>query len=252
MGGRRVEIVRMGKGTPTLVLEGGAGDSAGQWNSIIADLAKLTRVVAYSRSGHGASSAATAPGSPHASVAELHALLRSLGEKAPVVLAGGSWGGLLARLYASTYPDEVAGLVLVDGSHEAQFVRWGALNPAFKIIDTVRAMAPRMTPATRADFAQMLAVMESGRVSGMKPLPAALPLAVITALKPCPPEREFTCRDPRALAIWRELHDEWFARSTNGIHIVSAQTGHEVINDRPQLILQAVKFVLDQARTSKR
>lgn len=252
VGDRRVEVVRMGTGSPTLVLESGGGEVAAQWMGVIADLAKLTHVVAYSRAGHGRSSAATGPGSPQTSVAQLHELLRAIGETGPVVLAGHSWGGLLSRLYVSTYPGDVAGLVLVDATHESQFARWESLTPGSKIADAVRSFAAKMPAAARFDYEQVLAMQEAQRVPGMKPLPSHLPLAVITALKPCAPEREFTCRDPRALGIWRDLHDEWFKQVTTGVHIVSAQTEHYVMNDQPQLIVQAVQFVLEQARTSKR
>lgn len=249
--GRRFEVLRMGAGIPTLVLESGAGEGASEWRGIIADLAKLTHVVAYSRAGHGASEATTNPGSPQASVQDLHDLLITLGETQPVILAGHSWGGLLTRLYLSTYPGAVAGLVLIDATHESQYARWQPLSPRFRIVDSVRILIPRLPPAARDDFAQILAVEETQRVSGMRPLPAQLPLAVITAMKPCAPTREFTCRDPKARAVWRDLQDEWFEEAQTGIHIVSAQTEHYVMNDQPQLILSAVQFILTQTRATK-
>lgn len=252
VGGRRVEVIRLGTGSPTLVLESGGGEGATEWNPVIADLAKLTRVVAYSRTGHGKSGPLIGPGSPQRSVAELHELLGAIGESGPVIVAGHSWGGLLARLYASTYPAEVAGLVLIDATHEAQFLRWQAVNPAFAIADTIRAMVTMFPPAARIDFEQMLGVQDVQRVEGMKVLPSSLPLAVITALKPCAPQREFTCRDPRALAIWRGLHHEWFSQVSTGLHLVSAKTEHYVMNEQPDLILRAVGFVLEQAREQRR
>jgi pimeloyl-ACP methyl ester carboxylesterase len=241
----------MGEGSPTLVLESGGGESASQWSRILPELAKQTRVIAYSRSGFGESTAGTLPGSPQSTVAELHALLQVLGETGPFVLAGHSWGGLLARLYVSTFPTEVVGLVLIDGTHEAQYARWEALDPAFKFADFMRATVSQAPRATRDLVEQVLTVEAAQQVVGMKPIPD-LPLAVITAMKPCQPEREWTCRDPRALAVSRELHDEWSARSTSSLRIVSARTGHYVMNDQPMLILDAIKFVLDQVRSIKR
>jgi pimeloyl-ACP methyl ester carboxylesterase len=245
--GRQVEVVQMGKGSPTLVLESGGGETVAQWNGILPELAKQTRVISYSRAGFGRSSASANPGSPQLSVAELHQLLQALGEKGPVVIAGHSWGGLLARLYASTFPEEVAGLVLIDGSHEAQFARWEAAKPGLKLADSIRARASQLPAFVREFLEQGLRVQAAQRVEGMKPLPD-FPLAVITALKPCPLENQWECRDPKALAIWRQLHDEWTARSTSSLHIVSARTGHYVMYDQPQLIVDAVSFVLSQAR----
>ena len=252
VGARHVEVIRMGVGKPTVVLESGAGESASEWNNVIADLAKLTHVVAYSRAGHGKSGEGATPGSPQTSVAELHELLRSIGESGPVILVGHSWGGLLARLYVSTYPNDLAGLVLVDATHEAIHARWQTLNPSFKISDTIRALVSKFPAAAQADWAQILPIQDAQVVSRMKPIPRTLPLAVITAMKPCAAEREFTCRDPRAQAIWRDSHAEWFRQVTTGIHIVSAQTEHYVMNDQPRLIVQAVTFVLGEARNVKR
>lgn len=251
VGDRPVEVVAIGAGAPTLVLESAAGEGVSQWRGVLPDLAKHTRVVAYSRAGHGRSGTSVEPVSPQTSVRELHELLAVLKERGPIVIAGHSWGGLLARLYVSTYPTDVAGIVLVDGTHENVWRRWEVLEPSFRIFDTVRAMIPKMPPATRGDFEQFLAVETDGRVDGMRPLPD-MPLAVITAAKPCAPDREWVCRDARALRVTRELQSEWAARSTNSIHIVSAHTEHYVMNDQPDLIVTAVKFVLAEVRSSSR
>jgi len=251
VGGRQVEVIQLGTGSPTLVLESGGGEDASQWKGILPELAKQTHVIAYSRAGFGRSdpthTEAATPQSPQSTVRDLHELLQALGEGAPVVLAGHSWGGLLVRLYASTYPTEVAGLVLIDGTHESQFHRWQAVVPAFSFADTIRALTSKMPPLVRAMYNQLLDIQSAQRVDGMKPL-ADMPLAVITAVKPCPPNGDFPCRDTRALAVWRQLHDEWFARSTDGLHLVSSRTAHYVMNDQPSLITDAVRFVVGEVR----
>ena len=78
------------------------------------------------------------------------------------------------------------------------------LNPALKIADSIRARASKAPPSARDLLEQVPNVEAAQRVDGMRPL-RDLPLAVITAMKPCPPEREWTCRDPRALALWQHL-----------------------------------------------
>jgi pimeloyl-ACP methyl ester carboxylesterase len=248
--GRQVEVVRMGEGSPTLVLESGGGEAASQWARILPELATHTRVITYSRAGFGKSTPSTLPGSPQLSVAELHQLLQALGESGPLILGGHSWGGLLVRLYASMFPTEVVGLVLIDGTHEAQFARYEAMKPGFKFADTIRSVVAKASPATRDVYEQAIRVGTEQKVEGMTPL-RDLPLAVITALKPCPPQVDWTCSDPRVWPIWRQLHSEWSARSTASLHIVSAKTGHYVMNDQPSLIVDAVTFVLDQVRGTK-
>jgi pimeloyl-ACP methyl ester carboxylesterase len=244
---REVEVVRSGRGAPTLVLESGAGEGAERWLPLVPELAKLTRVIAYSRAGFGKSTADTVPGSPQRSVSELHQLLDSLDARRPVVIVGHSWGGLLARLYVSTYPSEVAAVVLIDGTHEAQCARWFALNPAFDCVNLFRAAASSGSPSSADIMRQIADVQAAQRVDGMKPLPD-IPVAVITAMKPCGLEGTWNCQDSRAITAWRTLHDEWAARSTSSLNIVSARTGHYVMNDQPELIVEAVKFVLNQVK----
>lgn len=244
--GRHVEIVRLGTGSPTIVLESGAGTDLRVWNDVIRDLAKQSHVIAYSRAGLGQSEASQHD-SPAARVQELDELLRALGEAEPVVLVGWSYGGLLARLFVSTHPNHVAGLVLVEGTHESQFARWQPLFPQFRIVDEFSRLVLTMPDPERADLDQLLEIQRREHVPGMQPLPD-IPLAVITGLKPCPPEREPICHDPRALSLKREFHGEWFERSSASIHIVSNSAGHMVMSDEPELVLQAVRHVLDTVR----
>lgn len=248
--GRQVEVVRMGEGSPTLVLESGGGEAASQWARILPELAKQTRVITYSRAGFGKSTPSTLPGSPQLSVAELHQLLQVLGESGPLVLGGHSWGGLLVRLYASLFPTEVVGLVLIDATHEAQIARYEAMKPGFKFADLIRSASATAPPALRDLYEQVIRVGVEQKVDGMTPL-RDLPLAVITAIKPCPPQESWTCSDPGVWPIWRQLHAEWSERSTASLHLVSARTGHYVMRDQPSLIVDGVKFVLDQVRATK-
>jgi pimeloyl-ACP methyl ester carboxylesterase len=248
--GRQMEVVQMGQGSPTLVLESSEGD-ARQWTRILPELARQTHVISYSRSGFGKSDPPSSATTPQSSVSELHQLLQVLGTTGPVILAGHSWGGMLARLYVSTFRADVVGLVLVDGLHEAQHARWQTLNPGFSLDDAVRRAGAQAPPAIRNLLEQIIKVQAAQHVEGMKPLPD-FPIAVITAVKPCAsgPPLAWSCSNPNAIAMWRQMHAEWAARSTRSVHIVSAGTGHQVMNEEPTLIVDAVKFVLDQVRAS--
>jgi pimeloyl-ACP methyl ester carboxylesterase len=251
VGGRQVEVIQMGQGSPTLVLESGGGEAAAQWSELLPELAKQTHVIAYSRAGFGRSAPSAIPGSPQLSVSELRALLEALGQTGPIVLAGHSWGALLARLYVSTVPDRVVGLVLIDGTHEAQQASWDQVNPGFPFAEFMRSQVSEAPNPARDIIEQFITVAGRQRVEGMRPLPD-IPLAVITAVKPaCPPDVAWIC-SPAALRSWRDLHGEWVARSTSSLHIVSARTGHYVMNDQPSLIVHATRFVLEQVRAGTR
>ena len=110
----------MGQGSPTVILDSGLGVPAAGWGLVMRDVAKFARVCSYDRAGYGWSSAGPMPRTSGEIVQELHALLAASEEKGPFVLVGHSFGGYNVRIYADKYPADVAGLVLVDTSHEDQ------------------------------------------------------------------------------------------------------------------------------------
>jgi pimeloyl-ACP methyl ester carboxylesterase len=99
---------------PTVILEAGVGDFSVEWSLVQPDVAKFARVCSYDRAGDGWSDLGPHPRTLRQIVYELHTLLDKGGVKPPFVLVGHSYGGWLVRLYASTYPTEVAGMVLVE------------------------------------------------------------------------------------------------------------------------------------------
>jgi pimeloyl-ACP methyl ester carboxylesterase len=107
---------------PTVVLEAGAGDFSFDWGLVQPAVARFARVCAYDRAGYAWSDAGPMPRTMQQIVYELHTGLANAGIEAPYVLVGHSLGGLLVRMYARQYPKEVAGMVLVDSSHEDQMI----------------------------------------------------------------------------------------------------------------------------------
>src|SRR5437660_11646767 len=113
------EVVRAGSGSPALILEAGLGDSLGDWDPVLADLARLSTVVAYSRPS-AAPSGGPGDYAVGQSVRGLHALLLKLDIKPPYVLVARSYGGIIPRLSASTDPPDVAVIVLGGATHQRQ------------------------------------------------------------------------------------------------------------------------------------
>lgn len=119
VGGYRVHLYCAGTGSPTVVIVG--APFSVDWALVQPEVAKITQVCAYDQSGLGWSDDGPQD-SCSLRVGEVHAALKSTGIKAPYVLLGHSLGGLVARLYESQFPDEVAGLVLVDHARPLSIV----------------------------------------------------------------------------------------------------------------------------------
>src|SRR5690242_16191259 len=131
IGTHRLDVVRAGTGSPTIVFEAGLGDTWEDWAPVWRQVAERSSVVLYSRSGLGRSEPGPGDNSARTEMAELHRLLDSLRVPRPVILVARSYGGVLSRLYVSLYPHDVAGLVLVDGTHEQQVRRWGLIDSTY-------------------------------------------------------------------------------------------------------------------------
>ena len=109
-------------GSPIVIMEHRMSGLGRSWLPVQPDIATFTRVCVYDRAGMGGSDAGPEPRNGYTQVQELHALLDATGLQGPYVFVGLEWGGLLVRLYDVYYPDDVAGMVLVDAIHEDQDV----------------------------------------------------------------------------------------------------------------------------------
>ena len=117
--GHQMHINCSGAGDPTVVMDAGLGGWSLDWSTVQPDIATFTRVCSYDRAGLGWSGPSAAPADAQHAVDDLHRLLTNSGEHGPFVLVGHSNGGLRAALYAHAYPQEVAGVLLVDPTPRA-------------------------------------------------------------------------------------------------------------------------------------
>ena len=219
-------------GAPLVLLEAGAGNSAKTWRDVFAPIAQFARVCAYDRPGLGTSEQTPQPRLPLDIIATLHALLAAAGERAPYLMVGHSWGGEIVRLYTMQYPAEVAGLVLIDSSHEEQVKRFAAVPPPTPPGGGGRFGVTPPTPPEQADLVSM------GAELSKQPWHANIPLVVLTRTPPTDPQA-----DPRG-AIWQELQRELATRSPQGEQIVAPKSGHYIQNDEPSLVIDAVRRVV--------
>lgn len=249
VGDHRLDVVRGGAGGPAVVFETGLADSLDVWLPMWRTISEYTTVIAYSRAGFGRSETGSSDHSVPDAARDLHELLHHLDIKPPYVLVARSYGSLIARLYTSSYPSDVAGIVLVDGTHEQQVQRFGTVDSAYprqfrQYFDSV--LAHLKPGAEAAETRETVAIQARGTVPGLRPLPD-IPIAVLTSMK-SDESAPYVNGTARGHEVWRALHDEWFRRSRNGIHIETTRSGHGIQDDEPALVAMAIRFVLDRVR----
>ena len=147
--GQVMHLYCIGEGSPTVVLESGVGGNTLLWAYIQPAIAEVTRVCTYDRAGYGWSEARSNERTTPQMAEELHTLLAQAGIEPPYILAGHSFGGLVVRTFASRYPDDVLGLVLIDAVHPNQFSSERCLPVCFPasavgLVDTFYDMLPTM------------------------------------------------------------------------------------------------------------
>ncbi|HEY6489977.1 MAG: alpha/beta hydrolase [Terracidiphilus sp.] len=165
--GHRLFVVEKGSGAPTVLFEAGIAATNLNWRHIQERVARFTSTASYDRSGLGWSSPCRTVRTPGNITAELHAMLQSAGIKPPYILVGHSFGGLVMRRYAVTYPAEVAGVVLID---PMRCEEWPPLNPAKQsMINRGKRLSRYAIPIARVGLARLavtLLLFRSKSLSG--------------------------------------------------------------------------------------
>ena len=245
VGGYRLAIHCIGEGSPTVVLETGLGAPSEYWAPIQQEIAGLTRVCRFDRAGRGKSDPAPTPRTCADMVADLRALLHNASIPAPYVLVGNSLGGMNARLYAYQHPDEVAGLVLVDGSHQDQFARSVEALPepepsspdSHKGFYHFWAGGGWRDPANNPENVDF--VRSRDQLQAIHSL-GDLPVVVLAS-------GVFLREAPTMHEIWQDLQRELANLSSNGVYTVEESSGHFIQRDRPEVVVDAIRRVLDRA-----
>jgi pimeloyl-ACP methyl ester carboxylesterase len=286
IGGRRLQLDCRGAGSPTVVLESGL-DNLGSlsWAAVHDSLARTTRVCAYSRAGILWSDPAPAPFDGRQVARDLHAALTRSGETAPWVVVGHSLGGPYALLFTSRYDAEVAGLVLVDGSHPEQLARFReatgkSMQPATGVMaigsalawtgivrlgsggaapstwpavaDAVpRAYLPTSVEALRREAGALAATLEAAGT--VRQQLGARPLVVLSATEKMSPamlaaQGITRAQGDRMQAAWETLQADEATWSAGGRHERVPNASHYIQFDRPDVVIGAVRDVVVRVR----
>jgi pimeloyl-ACP methyl ester carboxylesterase len=274
VGGHRLQITCVGRGSPVVILDAGLGGTSRDWVLVQAQLSTRTRVCAYDRAGMGWSDAGPRPRSPARLAEELHVLLAKAEVPAPYLIVAHSLSGKSARLFAASHPDAVAGMVLIDTRSEridavttptetrafsAALKRQAILLSLARRLGLARllwpsfAPQPDLPPGTIAKMALLQTQPKSLRAATEEGLErsandrglsgaslGAIPLVVIAA------------GDSMAgIPGWGEAQAGLAALSSRGRLVVAEESSHLVQIDRPEIVIEAVQSVLVTVRTGE-
>jgi pimeloyl-ACP methyl ester carboxylesterase len=235
IGGRSLWLECMGEGAPTVILESGLGGDHRTWNQVQPQLAAASRVCVYDRAGIADSDEAPGTRTAGDAVDDLAALLDAAAIEPPYVLVGFSFGGAITQLFASTHPDAVGGLVLVESNHPLEAEQFEAhLTPDQIEIDRGFALdnPERMDP-----FASFEELQAAG------PLPD-VPLVVVTAgiSEGWPPGWDADTFDALRAAQQADLA----TFTPQGRQVIAEESTHHVPSQQPSIIVEAVEAVLSE------
>jgi pimeloyl-ACP methyl ester carboxylesterase len=238
LGDYQVRVMVQGQGVPPVIFEGGLGESLDAWDKVTSQVANFTRVVAYDRSGLGLSGRTTRPRTAENIAGDLQKILKSIGVPGPYVLVGNSAGALYLRVYARRYPGEVAGMVLIEPSSE-DYEDW--LRHAHpEALESDKDELDHSAIGFRDHAAAWNRSLEQVRHAW--PLPP-VPLIVLTGTRHDP-------EDTEKRGMWLQFHRRLVERIPGAKHVISDKSGHGLMSSEPELVVRAVREVIDQGRKS--
>jgi pimeloyl-ACP methyl ester carboxylesterase len=263
IGGYSLHIHCLGRGRPVVILDAGLGGSAHDWERLQNELAPVTRVCVYDRAGYGCSDPGPLPRTSSRIVsAELHGLLEGATIPPPYLLVGHSFGGYNMRLYASRYPQEVSGLVLVDAPHEAQVddllhspvlrqidpkgllpLLWRQVLGDFAAaeLEPMAAMLGLPSKTLRAVLGELAAFEQSSAELKTAELRPELPLVVIVHGRRVSAGAPF---GEQWEERWIELQRDLAASHQNSTLLIAKDSAHAIPLDQPELIGMAIRRLL--------
>ena len=295
VGEYRIHLYCTGEGSPTVILEAGAGSPSLGWELVQEKVAGFTRVCSYDRPGFGWSSTASTPLSSEQVADTLHQLLVTANIPGPYVLVGHSDGGVYIRSYVKQYPSEVIGMVLVDSSHESQNLRfppeylnysrqqniifkacqvlspfgvirlarlWNMLLP--KSILSIDMGAGVLSTMYRTTYCEAYAdeLTSASTMLSQPEGPSSLgdmPLIVISAgvslEKMLAQTPQYVVRGmgretfTQIVQTMQDLQKDLVSLSTHGKQIIAEQSTHNVQWDQPDLVIEAIREVVEQVRS---
>ncbi|MBA2652643.1 MAG: alpha/beta hydrolase [Tatlockia sp.] len=265
--GRQVYLRCSGSGAPTVIMESGYRNNSDVWTvsvegkkAIFPAVASYTRVCVYDRPGTigwtvnalSRSDQITMPRSADSVVTDLHDVLQAAKLKGPFILVGHSLGGIFTRLFASKYPNEVEGLILVDAYPESFKSLLGPKKWAAYLKITGLAVPGIKDPNhfENIDFDQVTSVMEDTAVkSPLKPMPLIVLSRGLPTDLPVPNDPELT--SVAFEQAWQKGQNKLVLLEPHAKHLIATKSQHYIQYAQPDLIIDAIHQMVEDIRKNK-
>lgn len=296
VGGHRLHVVCRGHGSPAVVLESAIAASSLSWSCVQSEVAGFTRVCAYDRAGLGWSEVSTVPCTLAGVIDDLRILIAKM-DAVPCVMVGHSFGAFVCLAYATQYPQQVSGLVLVDPPSEwasmttrqayllrgaMQLSRLGGVLARLGVVRVCLALLTGGVPAVPRRFVKVFGSTTAGTLDRLVGEVRKLPPETHPVVQAvwCQPKCFRAMRDQ--LRVFQEatalagrfhpprdvplvvissgdqpagvmaLHQTLVRGSAYGRHVVASKSGHWVPFDEPELIVEAIREVVETSRRAHR
>ncbi|MFH1046157.1 MAG: alpha/beta hydrolase [Candidatus Omnitrophota bacterium] len=280
VGGYKLHLHTAGSGSPTVVMDSGLRGYSLSWYGVEAELAKITRVCTYDRAGLGWSEPGPLPRTSQQIVNELHTLLAKADIPGPYILVGHSFGGLNMRLYASQFPQEVLGLVLIDSPPDqiadyfpelmnkiqiaqrlllnfgrltapigiTRLLNWpmSPLNLPGEIQPIASARGFRL-PAYDTTYEETVSLPISIQQLRHAQLPSAMPIKVLIHTRPYSVFGVSAEEARRVEEVWRDLA----LRELSPHNIIMVKGDHNLHIKQPQIVINAVNELIEEIKAQQ-
>jgi len=212
----------------TIVFESGYGWDLKNWHPIRDEVSKFANMFMYDRDGVGKSAKSNKPKHSIQIIENLRSLLQKIDIKPPYVLIGHSFGGINVRLYASKFPEEIVGVILLDSVHENQNKKMVSLFTK-KIQEEY--LGQFSVEASLSEFEESLDQVRGTNLGN-------IPLIVMTGGTQLHHTKQ-------SMTVWLDFQRELANLSSNSTHLIVKEAGHAIHIDHPQPVIKAIIKMLE-------
>lgn len=226
--------------TPSVIFIAGLGDSCETWEVVQNRISEASSTFSYDRAGIGRSQSVSGTRTCRCLVEELSELLQVIDVESPYVLVGHSFGGLVARLYAGLYPQDICGIVLVDAAPEYKELAYEKVLPKERITENREYLMNPMQNSERIDKMRSYEqVVEHAKLYD-------IPLSII--MRGLPDEYHEGWPHMAILEVEQKLQAEFQQLSTSSKIRIANQSGHYIHHDEPEIVVEEIMNMLKRER----